>query len=232
MALAAFAPAFASDFLDTGVPDKAISFGVRFGLNSTGQSTSLKGYSDNVSHNRGTGFIIGGVVDLNIRQFFSVQPGFFFENRSYDYTVVRYDQAQQSLQNDLGHTRSNSFTLPVLASFKFQLSHTVRWNVDIGPYFGFGLGGSDDREIIGLKVASNPSEVSKYEHFVVDGDYYGNGQWRHRKFDWGVKIGTGLRLSDHYVFNVYYMGGLKNVSDYGAWSMKSRSWNFSIGYDF
>ena len=72
----------ASDFIDTGMPDKSIGVGIRFGVNTSNSSGSLKGYSDNTSYSWRTGFNTGVVVDLNVREFFSIQPGLFFENRS------------------------------------------------------------------------------------------------------------------------------------------------------
>ncbi len=225
--------AAAADFLDTGASGSPVSFGVRFGLTSASQKTSLSGLSDNVSLNWGMGFTAGAVIDLNVRNYFSVQPGFFFENRSYDYTVVLNDPSNQSLTNYLGHTRSYSFTIPVLASFKFNLSESVKWLAEIGPYFAFGLGGNDEYEFIEMRVAKDDATPSVYNRQKADRDYYGNNdRWQHRSFDWGAKIGTGIKVNDKYSFMIHYMGGLKNLSQNAGWTMKHRSWSFSLGYDF
>lgn len=222
----------ADDFMDTGVPSKAITAGVRFGITSSGQKMDLDSYSDNVSVNQGAGWTIGGVVDLNIREFFSIQPGFFFENRRYDYTVIRHDNTSQTLENEIGNTRYNMFTIPVLASFRFNLSAHVQWHVDAGPYFGFALGdGSDDVEHI--KMSVGPDDASRfYNYEELHRDFYGGDKWQHKSFDWGLKIGTGIRINKHYSFNIYYMNGFKDISADRDWTMKNRSWNFSIGYDF
>ena len=58
--------------------------------------------------------------------------------------------------------------------------------------------------------------------------------WQHRYFDCGVQIGTGVEVMGHYVFNISYQRGLRNVAgahDLG-WSMKNKGWNFAIGYKF
>ena len=56
-------------------------------------------------------------MNLNIRDFFSMQPGFYFENRSYDYSTIRHDADRRALETNLGHTRRYAFSIPVLASF-------------------------------------------------------------------------------------------------------------------
>ena len=222
----------AADFMSTGTPSKIISIGARFGLNSSGHKMDLGSYSDNVSVDQGTGWMIGGVVDLNVRDFFSVQPGFFYENRSYGYTVIRHDEAAQILENEIGDTRYNMFTIPVLAVFRFNLSSHVQWNVAAGPYFGFALGnGSDNVEHIKLKVGNNES-ASSYRHEEFSRDFYGGEQWQHKSFDWGLKVGTGIRIFKHYSFSIYYMNGFKDLSADRDWTLKNRSWNFTIGYDF
>lgn len=222
----------AADFLDTNASGSTITAGLRFGINSSNQKGTLRGYSDNASFNWRTGFTVGGVINLNVRNYFSVQPGFFFENRSFDYTVVRLDNASQLLQNDLGHTRSYSFNIPVLASFHFNLTDGLQWNVEAGPYFQFGIGGNDEIEQIHSQVSAQPNGQGTYIYTKSDRDFYGGGQWQHRKFDWGFKFGTGLRLYHHYVIAVYYLAGCKNSSAIPEWKMRNKSWNFSIGYDF
>ena len=53
----------------------------------------------------------------------------------------------------------------------------------------------------------------------------------HRGFDVGLKMGTGLKLFDHYYVGVHYLAGLTH-----AWKLpsggKNKSWMFTVGYDF
>lgn len=224
--------ASASDFVDTDLPEKSIGGGLRMGVTTSSINGSMKGYSDNVSYDWGTGFTVGGVVDLNIRNFFTIQPGFFFMNRSHDYTVVVHDRGQQLLQNDLGHTRFYAFDIPVLFSFRFGLADAVQWKCDVGPYFSFGVGGNGNREHIHMQMAQAVGGMNEYVDRVSEYDYYGDGQWQHRKFDWGFKIGTGFRFYDHFVFDIYYLFGCKDVSAYDGWRMRNKTWTFSLGYDF
>ena len=222
----------ASDFIDTGMPDKSIGVGIRFGVNTSNSSGSLKGYSDNTSYSWRTGFNTGVVVDLNVREFFSIQPGLFFENRSYDYTIVRHESASQSLYNELGHTRSYSFNIPIMASFRFNLTDNLEWLAEAGPYFAFGVGGFDKNHQVYLQVAKDPQQSSKYYENHIERDFYGKDIWNHKKFDWGFKLGTGFRLHKCYLFSIHYFAGCKNVSANPDWTMRNKSWSFALGYDF
>jgi len=222
----------AADFVDTGTPDENVGIGLRFGLTSSNLHGNLDDYSNKANYNWRTGFTFGAVVDLNVRNFFTVQPGLFFENRSYDYTVIRHDKDLQALYNDLGHTRSYSFTIPILASFRFNLSESLQWTLDVGPYFAFGLGGKDNMEQIHAQVSPVSGNGDRYMDVTVKRDYYGDGMWQHKSFDWGAKLGTSLRLNRQLVFAIYYMKGFKDISAYEPWTMRTKSWSFSVGYDF
>lgn len=232
--LAAAATASATDFADTSAPDRMVDAGVRFGITSSNISADipLSGYNCSFAWKRG--FAAGAVVDLNIRNFFSIEPGFYFENRSYDYIAVCHEPDVKVLSANIGHTRRYAFSVPVLASFHFNISNAVRWNVEAGPYFTFGIGdGKDNVEYTSIGVSTSPGYNS---YTSTDGkrDYYGDENWQHRKFDCGVQIGTGVEIMDHYVVNISYQRGLRNVAgahDTG-WSMKNKGWNFAIGYKF
>lgn len=231
--LATAATASATDFADTSAPDNMVDVGVRFGITSSNLSAGLPlpGYTSSFAWKRG--FAAGAVVDLNIRNFFSIQPGFYFENRSYDYISVCHGSEISTLTANIGHTRRYAFAVPVLASFHFNISKAVRWDVEAGPYFTFGIGdGKDDVEY--TSVSAPLSGAASYISTDGKRNYYGDEAWQHRKFDCGVQIGTGVEIMDHYVLNISYQRGLRNVAgahDLG-WSMKNKGWNFAIGYKF
>ena len=222
----------AQDFIDKGTPRQGITCGLRFGITSSNMKTDLKGYSNRTGNDWGTGFAVGGVVNLNVRNYLTIQPGFFFENRSYDYTAILHDAASQSLINNLGHTRNYTFSIPILASMRFQVSKAIEWNIDFGPYFNWGIGGDYEMETIATQVSSDVTGPNTYVNLYESHDYYGDEKWQHKKFDWGIKCGTGFRIMNHYVINFYYMLGLKDISSYKQWDMHSRGYTVSIGYDF
>ena len=69
-------------FLDTSRPEKFISFGLRAGLNSSGLDNNYLSAQPEMIQNNfywRTGGQLGGSVDLYLRQFLSIQTGFFWE---------------------------------------------------------------------------------------------------------------------------------------------------------
>lgn len=231
--LAVAATASAAEFADTSVPDQMIDLGVRFGISSSNLSADIPHAGEECNFSWKRGFTAGVVMNLNIRDFFSIQPGFYFENRSYDYSTIRHDADRRALETNLGHTRRYAFSIPVLASFHLNISNAVRWDVEAGPYFSFGIGDGKD-EVTAIAVSAPSNTPGRYSYITGKRDYYGDDVWQHRNFDCGVQIGTGVEVMDHYVFNISYQRGLRNVAgahDLG-WSMKNKGWNFAIGYKF
>ena len=199
----------AKDFFDTSSPDKTFSLGARIGLNCSNQ-THNKDFTKLNLDKWGTGFDAGVICDINFKNFISVQPGFFFESRSHDYAYIYNYLPTENLE--YGHTRFYSFTVPVLASLKLYPADFIRWSIDLGPYFQFGISGSD-------KGVSNSIDFK-------DG-YFDN----RKKCDVGLKLGTGVTLFDHYYLGIHYSTGFNNVYKdlYGG---HHKAWTMTIGYDF
>lgn len=231
LALIAFMPARAERFFDNGTPDRLLTFGVQVGATSSGMKADVPAYGDNATFSWKGGFTVGATVDLNVRNFFTIQPGFFYESHNYKYSLIEHNPLEQSLRTDLGNACAKTFSIPVLLSFRFNLTRNLRWNVDVGPYFQFGLGGNDEVTQIYVKSGSAEQEGA-YVSNTAKRDYYGDGDWQHRSFDWGAKVGTGLCLFDHYTFNIHYQRGFRNVSANKAWSMHSKSCLVTFGYLF
>lgn len=231
--------ASAADFFNTSTAPKPLSIGVRFGITSSTQGINLnKLYSDTKKGYTewGTGFEAGAVVNLNIRDYLTLQPGFFFQNRSYDYTIISANMSTGTLADRFGHTRSYYFQIPVLASFRFNLSDDVRWHIDLGPYFAFGLGGKNKMETFAT-VVGDPVivENKQYERdFFTDSDGNMIGM---KTYDWGIKWGTAFTFKNHYYFGIHYSMGFRNLANNHANflkdpSAKNKSWTFTLGYDF
>ncbi len=214
--------AWAVDFVDTSHPSDIVKVGLRFGLTSSSASTDQ---DNDILWKRG--FSTGAVVDLNVRNFFSIRPGLFFENRSYDYRQVQYSDAQSSVAARIGHTRRNALNVPVLASFHFNISRAVKWDVEAGPYFTFGVGSGKNKVTY---VAASAAGTPSYSHIDGKSDYYGSESNQMKKFDAGLQFGTGVEVLGHYVFNISYQRGLNNVAHSG--SLKNKGWTFSVGYNF
>lgn len=109
----------------------------------------------------------------------------------------------------------------------------MQWVAEAGPYFAFGLGGDEDIEEISTLVSSSPDTPSSYKYQTYKRDYYGDdSEWQHKKFHWGLKIGTGLKFLRNFSAMIHYQMGLKNISKHPDWSVKERNFSVSLGYDF
>ena len=115
--LVAVSAASAQEWVDTGEADDLLSYGVRVGFNTSNATRTKNGSVANLDA-WGTGFNAGVVVNLNINNALSLQPGFFFQSRSHDYSYV-LDYPEEAMPNVQ------------------EKGNRVR------PYFNFGLSGSD-----------------------------------------------------------------------------------------
>jgi len=222
-------PAKAQDapFLDTSDAEQPFQLGIRVGINSSNQTNGSDLLTSNVD-SWGIGFEAGAVFDINIRDFFTLQPGIFFSirNNKYCHSIISYDHemAMLSTISNEGKTRHTTFTIPVLASFRFNLSDELRWQVDAGPYFEFGLGGYDKGNFLQM---SNP-QAGNNRYSMFNNAYYDI----RRKFDWGLKVGTGLRFKEHYYAGVHYEAGFCRVYKSKEAGGHNKGWMFTLGYDF
>jgi len=163
----------------------------------------------------GTGFDAGVVADIAFRDFIAIQPGIFYESRSSSYTYI-WSHADAVRDVVVGHTLNYAFQIPVLASVRFNLSDNVRWSVDFGPTFSFGIGKHDEGR-----------------YFLPQEYNFSEGYYKNRnRFEVGLKIGTGLNVRDHYYVGIHYIAGLRDVFKADGLGGRNKAWTFTLGYDF
>ncbi len=202
---------FASDFFDTSKPETPFGLGVRIGINASNQTRSSYNLASSLD-GWGTGFTAGALFDLNIKNYLTIQPGFFFESRSNNYSYIY--NTQNNSKTEFGHTRHYSFKIPILASLRFNPANSIRLHLDFGPYFSYGFAGSD-----------NGSVINEYS---FDDGYFDN----RNKFDFGLKFGVGFKFMKHYYIGAHYQAGLLDVWKDNNLSGKHKAWTLSLGYDF
>ena len=211
----------AQEFFDTEDAPQFFSLSARIGFN-TSNKTFPAGHFNLWNHNSwGTGLNIGALANLNFKEYLSLQPGIFFESRSGDYSyLTNYLNYlnEQDTHYEMGHIRGYYITVPVMAIVKFNLAENIKWMVELGPYLQLAL---KQTGVNNVNVLYRLPQSNTYSSYKAN----------HRSFDAGLKIGTGLRLYEHYYVGVHYMAGLCH-----AWSLpqggKNKSWVFSVGYVF
>lgn len=222
--------------IDTSDAVRPFNVGVRIGANTSNLSNNRLDVVPGIhssSVDWKAGFTGGVVVDILMRNFFALQPGFFFETRSDSFqhvSVMDGDAAQMEIID--GDHSSSYFKIPILASFRFMIGSDVEWQVEAGPYFSFGLGGHEKYK---LMVSGDPVQDKTYER-----DIFGNDGFV-KSYDWGFKMGMGLLLKEHWYVGIHYEAGCRNVLKGNAHttdtyfpdlSGHNKAWDFTIGYNF
>lgn len=169
-----------SSFFSTEKVDGGITFGIRAGVNMANISGSD---SDGSSYSPGsrTSFHIGVTADIPIMQSLYVQTGLFFQNKGYKFeeTDDYYDDYYKTTET----AKPMYLEIPVLASYRYNVSDAMQLQINFGPYFGYGIGGKmkEERIING----ENKSEES---------DYFGDADETcgYKRFNCGLQVGAGL----------------------------------------
>ncbi|MDE6533044.1 MAG: PorT family protein [Muribaculaceae bacterium] len=212
----------AQDFFSSEPAERLFSFGVRLGVNSSNRTFGKDYFKQWNINSWGTGVNAGVVIDLNMKDFFAIQPGFFFESRSGNYAYAQdyYENGEIQKFTQMGHYRTYNFTVPVMASFRFNVTDALRWNVEAGPYAQFKLHASDNDKI--TVIDPQPTTTSPLYTEAAKSNF----------LDFGIKMGTGLTLNRKYSFNVHYLAGTSNVWKNPHEGGRNKAWVFSLGYDF
>lgn len=253
------APAAAQFSIDTSAPQRLVTVGVRVGgnvsntsSNETDLSSAIRMYTPSWKG----GMTLGVVADINLREYISIQPGLFYTYAShgFDRLTVGYETAHPedpTLIEYASATSSTSrlsyFQLPIMVSFKMNMGPKVKVLAEAGPYFQWGMGGTErfSREVFKGNPVVPGEDASAPKH---ERKYFGNGHVA-GVYDWGFKMGVGVMFS-HISLNVHYLAGCRNVlkhtafDDYpqpapgepaaGLPGLKgyNKMWQFTLGYNF
>ena len=225
LALASITTMSAQDFFSTDTPEKLFTFGARIGLNTSNRTVNSSMVSIWNVNSWGTGFDAGAVADLNIRDFITIQPGFFYESRSGSYAYQSYAYNLSDADNydvvktQVGKGREYFFTIPVMGIVHFNVLEDLRWNVEFGPYFQ-------------IKLKSTFDGKFSYPQVAHDGDIYYSKDTKTTKCDVGLKMGTSLDICEHYYVGVHYLAGMLRAWNPAQLGGRNKAWLFTIGYNF
>ena len=192
-----------------------ISYGVRAGLNISNIGGKY-GPAQDLDLNSRVGFQFGGVVDLPITNGFYVQPGLLFTTRGAKEEIGGYKEKLRPMY----------LQIPVLGSFRADVSQSGNVQVNVGPHFAFGLGGKevyDDGETT-VKSPFFGKSSENEDHFGA------------KRFDFGLTFGAGVTFKEHYYVGIAYDLGLVNMAIEDEWGKEAkfhnRNFSIQIGYNF
>ena len=166
-----------------------ITYGVRAGLNISNIGGEYGPDSgDELDLDSRAGFHIGGIVDIPITNGFYVQPGLLFTTRgakdSFSYSETGYSEEATTKYKPM------YLEIPVLASFRADVSRSVNVQVNVGPHFAFGLGGKCKYEYSDSDGNSESNKAPFFGESSESEEHYGM-----KRFDFGLTFGWPSRRS-------------------------------------
>lgn len=152
-----------------------------------------------------------GVFGLRDYLGFGTEINVIHSSYTMDMAVVSPDSQTMCavyLDNDMWY-----LNIPVFVSFRFNVAHSVRWNVDAGGYYAFGFAGKQHQVL--YRGSINALDELVMEKLDVKTDYFHSGTTFQNVFlrgDIGVYIGTGLNFGPHLVVGCRAQIGVKNTA--------------------
>lgn len=191
----------------------------------------------NTSPGTSVGLGLTGVLGVREWLGIGVQLNLLANNFRTDLAVS--DEAARTQSVVFLRNRVYYANIPVYAQFRFNLAAGIRWKVDAGLYYSYGLGGKQKQSIYHSEVnilgQLVPTDV------VVEPGYFNTPQTfinSNYRGDIGIHIGSGIAFKR---FNVgaWMQMGLKNMAYvpqgtpiYKSPNVHNASYRVVIGYNF
>lgn len=152
------------------------------------------------------GFKVGLGMDYAFTDNWSFQSGLMFASKGFKYKDNGWKSTVRPIYLDI----------PLLATYKVNITDDVKFVIDAGPYLAVGLGGKykdDDND--------------DWKVFDKDGE-----DWK--RFDLGIQWGIGVELSEHYLINLTGQNGFITPYDFPNEYKgdKPRNMTFTIGLGY
>lgn len=214
--------ASAQNFFSNEEPAQLFDIGLRLGINASNRTFPKGAFNQWSVNSWGTGVDAGCVVDINIRDFVSLQPGLFIETRSsnYAYAHIYYDKNHESDDlSQLGHDRSVNLTVPILVSLKLNLADNLRAIAEAGPYVQYYFYDSATDKVQVVEPQSKPTDPLRVSRA------------KPASLDVGLKIGGGISFQRRYSFFIHYLAGGKKAWKEPLQGGHNKEWLFTIGYN-
>ncbi|MBP8945600.1 MAG: PorT family protein [Paludibacteraceae bacterium] len=194
---------FVTTLLIAGFANAQISYSVRGGMNLSNL------YGDDAKDAKmKVGYNIGGLVDYEFVSNVGIQSGL----------VLTAKGAKGDAENVNVTINMLYLEVPVNIIYKIDLNAAnmpVKFNVNVGPYLAYGVGGKTSIEI--------GNQSFSYDTFSDDGGY--------KKFDLGLGLGVGFEFG-RVTANCGWEMGLINVADAEDTDVKTMNCFLTIGYKF
>lgn len=180
---------------------------------------------------------LGMGADMAFSDFLSlgVQGNFLINNYRVNMAVA--NDVGPSMTNCFVRNHFYTFNFPVYMSAHFNLGPIVRWNVDMGLYYQYGVGGKQKSTLYNARVNDLGQLVTSLTH--QEADYYNSREAllsSSYRSDIGLHAATGFTFSQLIKFSIATQIGFKNVSHVynGLRRPNMHNFNFlcSVGWCF
>lgn len=188
-----------TSFFSSERSDQPITIGIRAGVNFANASYEVGSYS--LTPNSRTSFNVGLSVDFPILESFYIQSGLYYTQKGCEMK-----------ENGIKIEASPAYVeVPVLASYRYNMSESTQLQLNVGPYFAYGIGGK-------LKDGND-----EYDYFDEDAST--------NKFDCGIQVGAGVTFGKVYL-GCAYQFGMANGFDSSDITAKNKNFMINLGYNF
>ena len=187
--------------------------GVRTGLTGIGvYGDAVPVYDENSWIESKSGYQLGVVGEYSVTEKFVIQPALLFATQGF---LNKESDKNDEFEIDWS---LNYLQIPVYATYKFG-SRKTKFFPQVGPYFGYALGGKLKGKLTEDGKTTKSSESVKF----------GNNELK--RFDFGIGFGLGLQISA-FQLSLNYQLGLMNIHNSGELDMKNDALVFSLSYIF
>jgi hypothetical protein len=227
---------------------KAISFGVRAGLNlgkiefgrnySRSDEDGTRSRTSDETNSTGNliGFHVGAVVDIGINEFFYIQPGVLLTSKGGETNSEYKSRSGTSYEKDENKMTIAPYyiDIPIMLSLKGKLNDNLALKAQAGPYIGFGLFGKMENEYKEEYNGDIDSEKSKVKDVFspTDAEKKEGGFEGFNRFNAGIGFGGGIEFNGLYL-GLSYNYGLTNLyKEKDSSELYERTLGITLGYNF
>ncbi|MCM1349340.1 MAG: PorT family protein [Firmicutes bacterium] len=182
-----------------------------------GGSTIMQNYKktfpniQNQNINMGTSWGVGAKAVFGIRNFLGIGTAFNVMLNHYNVDMAIVSSGNTSMSALFINSHNYTVNIPVFVSFRFNVAHSVRWNVDGGMYYSYGFAGRQKQLIYRAELNAMDELVPELEQVTTD--YYHSPRTLFNVFnrgDIGLHLGSSLDFGPHLTVGFQTQLGLKN----------------------
>lgn len=239
------------DFFSKEKTNEKITFGFRVGLNINGMRNNIgdkdvsKIFSDRpyiVDVHKKAGINFGVSIDIPVIKSIWINTGVYYSASGAKFTF-RQDNSKvvegTYLDDYTANLTMHNIRIPVQASYRYNINKNYQLQVNLGPYFAYGIGGKAyihndvKKEKLGALDLTgnpefnyvtpmddydgtsilNPDQADRDEVKILGGVNINDKNTNYiNPFDMGIAFGAGVTFNKKYFAGFNYDGGLVNVN--------------------